>query len=185
MYLTERARHLRTSTKEGTPESGFRKSLRTKFAELPFHALRRIGARRRAGAANAPRPSPLLASVLVARPFLALLLPATQEVARGPAQRVRDPAHRVGGPAYRLRGPAHRVRHAPNGPAEGASLTKTSYSSTPATIPSAVSAASLRTLEAASAVARSASSLSQKATPSSLPLCRSPRATNPSNPSIF
>ena len=34
---------------------------------------------------------------------------------------------------------------APNGPAEGASLTKTSYRSTPATIPPAASAAPLRT----------------------------------------
>jgi hypothetical protein len=49
-------------------------------------------------------PSPLLASLLVARPSLAFLLSAPKQVVGGPAHRVRHPA-------YRLRGPAHRVRH--------------------------------------------------------------------------
>jgi hypothetical protein len=49
-----------------------------------------------------PRPS-LLASVVGARSFLALLLPASQEV-------VRDPPYRVCGPAYRIRDAAYRSR---------------------------------------------------------------------------
>ena len=46
-------------------------------------------------------PALLLASVVGARSFLALLLPATQEVARGPAHRIGDPAYRIGDPAER------------------------------------------------------------------------------------
>src|SRR5215212_5883992 len=41
------------------------------------------------------RPSPLLASVLVARPSLAFLLSAPQQVVGGPAHRVRYPAYRT------------------------------------------------------------------------------------------
>jgi hypothetical protein len=57
---------------------------------------------RRAGAVR-PRPSLLLASVLRARSFLALLLFASQEL-------VRDPSYRVRGSAYLIRDSAYRIR---------------------------------------------------------------------------
>src|SRR5215213_2343489 len=57
------------------------------------------------------RPSPLLASVLVASPSLALLLFAPQQVVCGPAHRVRHPAYRLRGAAHRIRYPAYRARN--------------------------------------------------------------------------
>src|SRR5215210_4787462 len=55
--------------------------------------------------AKQSRPSPLLASVLSASSFLALLLfSSSQEV-------VRDPPYRARGSAYRIRDPAYRLRH--------------------------------------------------------------------------
>src|SRR5918997_5632148 len=76
------------------------------------------------------RPSPLLASVLRARSFLALLLFASQELVRDPTYRLRDSAYRICDSAYRIRylrscsrsvlvGPRevqHDARLLPNGP---------------------------------------------------------------------
>src|SRR5215210_3977662 len=59
--------------------------------------------------AKQSRPSPLLASVLSASSFLALLLfSSSQELVRDPPYGVRGPAYR---PTYRVRDPAYRIRH--------------------------------------------------------------------------
>jgi hypothetical protein len=58
---------------------------------------------------DTPRPSRLLTSVLGTRPFLALLLLASQEVVRSPPHGVRGPSY---GPTYRVCHPAYRVRDA-------------------------------------------------------------------------
>ncbi len=60
------------------------------------------GKKRRGPGPITCRPSPLLASVVGARTFLALLLSASsQEVVRDSPYRVRDPAYRIRDPAYR------------------------------------------------------------------------------------
>src|SRR5918995_409842 len=58
-----------------------------------------------------PRPSLLLASVLRARSFLALLLFASQELVRDPSYRLRDSAYLIRDSAYRIRDSAYRIRY--------------------------------------------------------------------------
>src|SRR5215204_5523655 len=62
-----------------------------------------VRAQRRAGGCYQSRPSPLLASVLRARSFLALLLFASQELVRDPTYRFRDSAYRIRDSTYRIR----------------------------------------------------------------------------------
>ncbi len=85
---------------------------RVNFGELRKAEVRRIllprtpvnKGKKKGRGYSTPRPSPLLASVLLGVSFLALLLSAasSQELVRGPPYRIGDPTYRLRDAAYRI-----------------------------------------------------------------------------------